>query len=234
MSGTPRPQPAKGAVSVSPSAATNCPLGDGDAPCTSCDNGELFGTFEGFDTEVAKSKKLSEDLKAMSLEKVQLESEKRALQFKLDLVVTKEADMRAKYEIELKVAKECLKQAQDQKKTAEASQKRAEEDQKFAEDQTLTAKTALATANSNTEAKVVEAYRDVLVDTSEYQRLMIIGGEQLVEQIMETHPEWDISFLRQTPTKVPASEAVPGDKRDEVEDQTTPLVVEEGPQCADP
>ncbi|KAL2517537.1 hypothetical protein Adt_13784 [Abeliophyllum distichum] len=72
---------------------------------------ELFGAIESFDGEEAKSKKLSEDLKTMSVEKAQLESEKRVLQFKLDLVVTKEADMRAKYEIELKAAKECLKQA---------------------------------------------------------------------------------------------------------------------------
>ena len=75
-----------------------------------------------------------EDLKAMSLKKVQLESDKRALQFKLDLVVTKEADARGKYEIELKAAKESLKQARDQKMAAEATQKRAEEAQKLAED----------------------------------------------------------------------------------------------------
>ncbi|KAL2461793.1 hypothetical protein Adt_45213 [Abeliophyllum distichum] len=81
---------------------------------------ELFGIFESFDAEEAKSKKLSEDLKAMSLEKAHLESEKRALQFKLDLVVTKEADRKAKYKIELKAAKECLKQARDQKRAAEA------------------------------------------------------------------------------------------------------------------
>ncbi|KAL2471378.1 hypothetical protein Adt_39514 [Abeliophyllum distichum] len=70
---------------------------------------ELFGAFERFDAEEAKSKKLSKDLKAMGLEKVQLESEKRALQFKLDLVVMKKADIKAKYEIELKAAKEFLK-----------------------------------------------------------------------------------------------------------------------------
>ncbi|KAL2525641.1 hypothetical protein Adt_10695 [Abeliophyllum distichum] len=70
---------------------------------------ELFNTFESFDAEEAKSKKLFEDLKAMGLEKAQLESEKRALQFKLDFVITKEADMKAKYEIELNAAKECLK-----------------------------------------------------------------------------------------------------------------------------
>ncbi|KAL2466638.1 hypothetical protein Adt_42489 [Abeliophyllum distichum] len=74
---------------------------------------ELFGTIESFDKEEAKSKKLSKNLKAMSLKRVQLKSDKRALQFKMDLVVTKEADMRAKYETELKVAKDCLKRARD-------------------------------------------------------------------------------------------------------------------------
>ncbi|KAL2526683.1 hypothetical protein Adt_11737 [Abeliophyllum distichum] len=94
------------------------------------------------------------------------------------------------------------------------------------------------TERANAEAKVVEAYQDTFVDTPECQdlaqRLMTIGGEQLVERIMETHLEWDISFLRQAPTKVPASEAVPDDKRDGAEDQTSPLIVEEGPPCADP
>ncbi|KAL2479923.1 hypothetical protein Adt_32889 [Abeliophyllum distichum] len=117
---------------------------------------ELFGTIESFDGEEAKSKKLSENLNAMSLKKAQLESEKRTLQFKLDLVVTKEADMRAKYEIELKAAKEYLKQARDQKKAAEASQKPAEKAQKLAKDQTLTTETTLATANSSLETVVTE------------------------------------------------------------------------------
>ncbi|KAL2474961.1 hypothetical protein Adt_35697 [Abeliophyllum distichum] len=182
---------------------------------------ELFGTIESFDAEDAKSKKLSKDLKAMSFEKAQLEFEKRALQFKLDLVVTKEADMRAKYEIELK--------------------KRVEEAQKLVEDQTLTAETALATANislevvvaekekslaaarqklkrvrakrADAEAKAVEVYQGTFVDTPEYQdltqHLMTVGGKQLVERIMEIHPEWDISFLCQAPIEVPVSEAVP-------------------------
>ncbi|KAL2498710.1 hypothetical protein Adt_24260 [Abeliophyllum distichum] len=174
--------------------------------------------------------------------------------------------MKTKYEIELKAAKECLKQTRDQKRTVEASQKCVEEAQKLAEDWTLTAETALATAKNNLETVVVEkekslvatkqelekvraeradadakavvAYQDVFMDTPEYQdliqRLMTIGGEQLVERIMETHLEWNISFLHQAPTEVPAYEAVPGDKRDGTQDQITPLVVEEGPQCADP
>ncbi|KAL2513021.1 hypothetical protein Adt_18621 [Abeliophyllum distichum] len=40
---------------------------------------QLFEAFESFEAEEAKSKKLSEDLKAMGLEKAQLEYEKRAL-----------------------------------------------------------------------------------------------------------------------------------------------------------
>ncbi|KAL2462278.1 Uncharacterized protein Adt_45698 [Abeliophyllum distichum] len=210
----------------------------------------VHSTFEIFDTEEAKSKKISEDLKAMGLEKAQLESEKRALQFKLDLVVTKEADMKAKYEIELKVAKECLKQAQDQKRATEASQKRTKEAQKLVKDQTLVAETTLATVNNSleaavadkekslatvkivlervrveqadAEAKTVEAYQEVFVDTTEYQdlvqRLMTIGREQLVERIIETYLEWDISFLREAPV----SKAVPGDNHDGAEGQATP------------
>ncbi|KAL2461729.1 hypothetical protein Adt_45149 [Abeliophyllum distichum] len=168
----------------------------------------------------------------------------------------KEADMNAKYEIELKATKECLKQARDQRRATEASQKRAEEAQKSAEDRTVVAETTLAAANSSleagvadnekslavaklelekvkaeradAEAKVVEAYQDAFVDTPEYQDLaqclMTVGGEQLVERIMETHPEWDISFLREAPADAHTSEAVPIDNRDG----------DEGPSCADP
>ncbi|KAL2486226.1 hypothetical protein Adt_30982 [Abeliophyllum distichum] len=166
---------------------------------------DIFNIFASFDAEEAKSKKLAKDLKAIGFEKMQLESDKRALQFKLDLVVTKESDMKAKYEIELKAAKECLKQARDQRRAVEASQKHAE-------DQTLAAETALAATNSSlevtaadneksltatklelekvkveradAEAKAVEAYQDAFVDTPEYkdlaQCLMTVGGEQLV------------------------------------------------------
>ncbi|KAL2532432.1 hypothetical protein Adt_05783 [Abeliophyllum distichum] len=95
---------------------------------------DIFSTFVSYDVENSKSKKLAKDLKVMDLEKAQLESDKRALQFKLDFVVSKEADMKAKYEIKLKAAKECLKQARDQRRAAEASQKRTEEAQKLAEE----------------------------------------------------------------------------------------------------
>ncbi|KAL2510906.1 hypothetical protein Adt_16506 [Abeliophyllum distichum] len=185
----------------------------------------------------------------MDIEKAQLESDKRALQFKLNLVVSKEADMKAKYEIELKAAKECLKQARDQRRATEASQKRAE-------DRTLEAEIALVAANSNleaavadnersliatklefekvkieradAEAKAVEVFQDAFVDTPEYQdlaqRLMTVDGEQLVEQIMEAHPEWDLSFLREAPAEAHTSEADLGDI----------CGGDEGPSCADP
>ncbi|KAL2461761.1 Plus3 domain-containing protein [Abeliophyllum distichum] len=102
-------------------------------------------------------------------------------------------------EIELKAAKECLKQARDQKRAAEASQNCVEEAQKLAEDRTLAAETVLAAANSSlkavaadnerslsvtklelekikteradAEARAVEAYQDAFVDTPEYQDL---------------------------------------------------------------
>ncbi|KAL2471210.1 Plus3 domain-containing protein [Abeliophyllum distichum] len=187
--------------------------------------------FKSFDAEEAKSKKLAEDLKAMGLEKTQLESDKRALQFKLDL-------------------------ARGQRRATEASQKCAEEAQKSAEDRTLVAKNALAAANSSleatvadnekslaaaklelekvraeradAEAKAVEAYQDTFMDTPEYQDLawclMTVGGEQLVEWIMEAHPEWDISFLCKAPADAHTSEAVPIDNRGR----------DEGLSCADP
>ncbi|KAL2518045.1 Uncharacterized protein Adt_14292 [Abeliophyllum distichum] len=188
---------------------------------------DIFSAFTSFDAEDFKSKKLAKDLKVMGLEKAQMESDKRALQFKLDLVVSKEADMKAKYEI----AKECLKQ-----------------------DRTLVAETALAAANNSleaaaadnersfsatklelekikterVEARVVEAYQDAFVDTPEYQdfvqRLMTVDREQLVERIMEAHLERDISFLREPPVEAHVSEANPGDAHGG----------DEGPSCADP
>ncbi|KAL2513094.1 hypothetical protein Adt_18694 [Abeliophyllum distichum] len=54
---------------------------------------EVYSTLEGFDGKFAKeeanSKKLSKDLKVMSLEKAQLESDKRFLQVRLDSLVAK-------------------------------------------------------------------------------------------------------------------------------------------------
>ncbi|KAL2532924.1 hypothetical protein Adt_06275 [Abeliophyllum distichum] len=154
---------------------------------------DIFGVFASFDAEDSKSKKLLEDLKVMGLEKAQLDSDKRALQFKLDLVVTKEADMKAKYEIKLKVAKECLKQAWDQRRAAEASQKPdansslevAAADNERSLTATKLELEKVKAERADVEAKAVEAYQDAFVDTPEYQdlaqRLMTVGGEQLVE-----------------------------------------------------
>ncbi|KAL2526421.1 hypothetical protein Adt_11475 [Abeliophyllum distichum] len=182
----------------------------------------------------------------MGFEKVQLESDKRAIQFKL---VTKEADMKAKYEIELKVAKEYLKQARDQRRATEASQKLAEETQKLAEIALTAANSSLEAVDADNKrslaavklefekvraeradamAKAVDAYQDAVVDTPEYQDLaqclMTVGRKQLVERIMEAHPEWDLSFLREAPTEAHTSEANPGDTH----------CGDEGPYCADP
>ncbi|KAL2497709.1 Uncharacterized protein Adt_23259 [Abeliophyllum distichum] len=139
---------------------------------------DIFSAFASFDAEDSKSKKLTEDLKVMGLKKVQLESDKRVIQFKLDLVVSKEADIKAKYEIELKAAKECLKQARNQRKAAEASQKRAEEAQKLAEeaqklaeDRTLAAETALAAANSSLQAAATDNEMSLSVTKLELEKI---------------------------------------------------------------
>ncbi|KAL2505109.1 Uncharacterized protein Adt_20730 [Abeliophyllum distichum] len=199
---------------------------------------EIFSAFASFDTEDSKSKKLAKDLKVMGLEKAKLESDKSALQFKLDLVLSKETDMKAKYEIELNAAKECLKQVRDQMRAAEASQKRAEEAQNSLEvavannERSLTATKLelekIKAERAVAEARAMEAYQDAFVDTSEYQdlaqRLMTVGGKQLVERIIEAHPEWDLSFLREAPIEVHVSEADLSDIRGG----------DEGPSCADP
>ncbi|KAL2532296.1 hypothetical protein Adt_05647 [Abeliophyllum distichum] len=131
------------------------------------------------------------------------------------------SEKKAKYEIELKAVKECLKDARDQRRAAEASQKLAKE-------RVFAAETAMATANSTLEAMVAEkdkllievkeeiervktdrvdakaqavaAYQDGFESTSEYKDLahhfMTAGEGQLVERIAKTYPEWDILFLR--------------------------------------
>ncbi|KAL2466235.1 hypothetical protein Adt_42086 [Abeliophyllum distichum] len=161
----------------------------------------VHSVFTSFDAEETKSKKLAKDLKAVGLKKAQLESNKRSHQFKLDLVVTKESDMKAKYEIGLKAAKDCLKQARDHRRAAEASQNSLEAVAADNERSLAMVKLELEKVRAErVEAKAVEAYQDAFVDTPEYQdltqRLMTVGGEQLVERIMEAHPEWDLSFLR--------------------------------------
>ncbi|KAL2532676.1 hypothetical protein Adt_06027 [Abeliophyllum distichum] len=116
-------------------------------------NNEVYSTlvgFEGkFNKEEAVSKKLSEDLKMMSTKKAQLDSDNRILRFKLDALVSTKADLKARYEVELKAMKESLKQTRDQKKVAEASQK-------LSEVRAFTTETTVATANSNFEAMFAE------------------------------------------------------------------------------
>ncbi|KAL2497520.1 hypothetical protein Adt_23070 [Abeliophyllum distichum] len=159
----------------------------------------------------------------------------------------------------LKQARDQKRTTEDSQKHAEEAQKLAEDQTLTTETALATANSSLESVvtekkksltvakqelervraeQADIEAKIEKSYQDVFVDMPEYQDLaqclMSIGEEQLVERIMETHPEWDIHFFRQAPTEVPAYEAVPGDKCDGAEDQTIPLVVEEGPQCADP
>ncbi|KAL2467077.1 hypothetical protein Adt_42928 [Abeliophyllum distichum] len=89
-------------------------------------------------------------------------------------------------------------------------------------------KTRTERADADADARAVEAYQDAFVDTPEYQdlaqRLMTVGGEQLMERIMEAHPEWDLSFLREAPIEAHVLEAGPGDT----------LGGDEGPSCAEP
>ncbi|KAL2526144.1 hypothetical protein Adt_11198 [Abeliophyllum distichum] len=76
-------------------------------------NKEVYSTIAGFEgkfnKEEAKSKKLSEDLKVVSTEKVKLNLENGALRFKLDTLVAAKTDLKAKYEIKLKAATKNLK-----------------------------------------------------------------------------------------------------------------------------
>ncbi|KAL2454377.1 hypothetical protein Adt_48125 [Abeliophyllum distichum] len=186
---------------------------------------DVFSAFASFDAEDSKSKKLAKDLKVMGLEKVQLESDKRALQFKLDLVVSKEADMKAKYEIELKAAKEYRTLAAETTLAAvNSSLQAAAADNKRSLFATKLELEKIKAERADVEARAVEVYQVAFVDMPEYQdlaqRLMTVGGEQLVERIMEAHPEWDLSFLHEAHV----SKTDPGD---------TP-VGDEGPSCANP
>ncbi|KAL2533605.1 hypothetical protein Adt_06956 [Abeliophyllum distichum] len=121
---------------------------------------EVYSTLKGFDGKLGKeetnSKKLSEDLKTMSLEKAQLESKKRFLQVKLDTVVAREAGLKAQHEVKLTAAKECLKEARDKKRAVKASQKRAEEAQKLVEERAFVVETAATTVNGTLDVIVAE------------------------------------------------------------------------------
>ncbi|KAL2542531.1 hypothetical protein Adt_03509 [Abeliophyllum distichum] len=150
---------------------------------------------------------------------------------------------------EMNLARDQRRAAEASQKRAEEAQKLAEDRTLVADTALATASSSLEAAaadnersliatklelekvraeRTDAEAKAVEAYQDAFVDTPEYQdlaqRLMTIGGEQLVERIMEAHPEWDISFLREAPTEVHASEADLGCNHDR----------DEGTSYADP
>ncbi|KAL2542387.1 hypothetical protein Adt_03365 [Abeliophyllum distichum] len=97
--------------------------------------------------------------------------------------------------------------------------------------------------HADAEARTVMAYKDDFENTPEYMeltnRFITAGGEQLVERIGETHPEWD--FLRYHPDDILALEDlaaveilsnVEGQNVDEA--QTTTLIIGKSPQCADP
>ncbi|KAL2471337.1 hypothetical protein Adt_39473 [Abeliophyllum distichum] len=168
---------------------------------------DIFSSFARFDAEEAKSNKLAEDLKAMGLEKKRVEEAQ-------------------------KLAEEAQKLAEDRTLVAEASLATANSSLEATvgdnERSLATVKIKLEKVRAervDAEAKVVEAYQDAFVDTPEYQDLvqclMTVGGEQLVERIMDAHPEWDLSFLCEAPAKAHTSEANSGDTR----------IGDEGPSC---
>ncbi|KAL2506248.1 hypothetical protein Adt_21869 [Abeliophyllum distichum] len=138
---------------------------------------KVYSTLEGLDgklgKEEANSKKLSKDLKAMSLEKAQLESDERFLQVHQNSMVTKENNLKAKFEIKLKATKKCLKDTRDQKKASSASEKHAEEPHKLAKERALAAETAVAIANSTFEAMVVEKDKLLAEAKEEVERVKI-------------------------------------------------------------
>ncbi|KAL2542698.1 Uncharacterized protein Adt_03676 [Abeliophyllum distichum] len=161
-------------------------------------NKEVYNTVAGcenkFSKEEAKSKKLSKDLNAMGLEKAQLESDKRALEFKLDMVVDKEADTKAKYEIELKATKEYHAFAAETAVAIANSNLEAvivEKDKQLAEAREEVEKVEVERADAV--ERVVLAYKEEFENTPEYMelahRFITVGGEQLVERIGKTHPE---------------------------------------------
>ncbi|KAL2542233.1 hypothetical protein Adt_03211 [Abeliophyllum distichum] len=152
---------------------------------------EVYSTLEGFDRKFAKEeanlKKLSKNLKA------RLESDKRFLQVRLDSLVAKEGDMKTKYEVELKAARECLKDARDRIRAIEASQKCTMEAQKLAEERAFTAETAMATANSTLEAmlakkdKLLAEFKEeierVKVDCSDAEARMVAAYQDRFEDM---------------------------------------------------
>ncbi|KAL2542654.1 hypothetical protein Adt_03632 [Abeliophyllum distichum] len=63
---------------------------------------------------------------------------------------------------------------------------------------------------ADAEARTVMVYHEEFEIMSEYielaHKFMTADGHQLVERIGETHPEWDLSFLRYPPDDLPTSE----------------------------
>ncbi|KAL2505714.1 hypothetical protein Adt_21335 [Abeliophyllum distichum] len=84
------------------------------------------------------------------------------------------------------------------------------------------------------EARAVAVYQDRFEDTPECKDLthhfMRAGGEQLVERIVEIHPEWDILFLRHPLQKFSSSVEPQGIGKA----QTLAPNTGESPQCIDP
>ncbi|KAL2497954.1 Uncharacterized protein Adt_23504 [Abeliophyllum distichum] len=135
----------------------------------------VYSTLKGFDSKFAKeeanSKKLFEDLKTMSLEKAQLESEKRFLEVRLDTLATKRDNLKAKYEVELNASKKCLKDARDHIRAVEAAQKSVEKAQKLAEEMAFLVETTTATANSILETVITEKDRMLVKAREEIERV---------------------------------------------------------------
>ncbi|KAL2474226.1 hypothetical protein Adt_34962 [Abeliophyllum distichum] len=142
--------------------------------------------------------------------------------------------MKAKYKAAkecLKQARDQKRAAEASQKRAEEAQKLAEDRTLAAEIVLAAANSILEVAAADnerslsttkvelekikaeledTEARAVEAYQDAFVDKPEYQdlvqHLMTVDEEQLVERIMEAHPEWDLSFLHEAPIEAHVSE----------------------------
>ncbi|KAL2461855.1 hypothetical protein Adt_45275 [Abeliophyllum distichum] len=198
-----------------------------------------LASFDGeLDKEEANSKKLSENSKAMSLEKAQLESDKR--------------DHKKTVEASQKHAKEAQKLVDERAFAAEtivATANRNFEAMVAEKDRLLTEVKKeierVKADRADAEVRAVTAYHEGFKDTPEYKDLahhfMMAGGEQLVKRIVDTHLKWDISFLRHPPNDLPASEdhtvdevLSSGEPQGTGEAQNFLSTTREGPQCADP
>ncbi|KAL2526663.1 hypothetical protein Adt_11717 [Abeliophyllum distichum] len=134
--------------------------------------------FKGkFSKEEAKLKKLSKYLKVMRTEKAQLELDNRTLRFKLNAVVAVEADLKARYKVELKVVKEGLNNFEAMI---------AEKDRQLVEAREKVEK--VKAEQTKAEAKAVMSYKEKAPNTPEYLQLanlfLTADGEQLVQTRM--------------------------------------------------